>query len=163
MVFVVKVPPGKAFVVERLGKYHRTLSTGTHLLAPAADAVRTKVDLSEHSVDFPPQPAITADNTVITVATAITYRVADPVKVTYEIANFLLAIEQLTITVLRNRIGSMTARQAIDGRGLLSEELLTDLAETERWGVKVSRAEIRSITSPESAPDRYEWVYTDLP
>jgi regulator of protease activity HflC (stomatin/prohibitin superfamily) len=163
MALVVKVPPGKAFVVERLGKYHRTLGTGTHLLTPVVDVVRAKVDLSEHSFDFPPQPAITADNTVTTVAAAIAFRVADPVKATYEIANFLLAIEQLTITVLRNRIGSMTAQEAIDGRAVLSEELLTALSEAERWGVEVSRAEITSITSPESAPDRYEWVYTDLP
>lgn len=163
MALVVKVPPGKAVVVERLGKYHRTLGTGRHLLAPVVDVVRTKVDLGEHSVDFPPQPAITADNTVTTVVTAITFRVADPVKATYEINNFLLAVEQLAITVLRDRIGSMTAEQAIEGRAMLSEELLTALAEAERWGVKVSRAEITSVTSPDSAPDRYEWVYTDLP
>jgi regulator of protease activity HflC (stomatin/prohibitin superfamily) len=163
LALVVKVLPGQVFVVERLGKYHRTLAAGTHLLAPVVDVVRTKVDLSEHSADFPPQPAITADNTVTTVATAVTFRVADPVKVTYEIANFLLAIEMLTITVLRDRIGSMTAQQAIDGRAVLSGELLTALAEAERWGVKVSRAEITSITMAEPAPDRYEWVYTDLP
>jgi len=160
---VVKVAPGRAFVVERLGRYHRTLGTGTHLLIPVLDAVRTKVDLSEHSVDLSPQPVITADNIVTTVATAITFRVVDPVKATYEIANFLLAIEQLAITVLRNLMGSMTAQQAIDGRAALSGELLTALAETERWGVQVSRAEVTSITTPASAPDRYEWVYTDLP
>jgi regulator of protease activity HflC (stomatin/prohibitin superfamily) len=156
MALVVKVPPGQAFVVERLGRYLRTLEAGTHMLVPVVDAVRTKVDLGDRSVEFAPQPVITADNVVTTVVTAIRFRVDDPVKATYEIADFLGAVEMLTVTALRNRIGSLSARQAIDDRAVLSEELLGDLAEAEQWGVKVSRAQIISITVVGSGPGHHE-------
>src|SRR6476659_2665707 len=91
-------------VVERLGKYHRTLQPGLNILVPFVDAVRTKVDLREQVVSFPPQPVITSDNLGLSIDTVLYFKVVDPVKSTYEIANFLQAIEQLTVTTLRNVI-----------------------------------------------------------
>ncbi|NUT37047.1 MAG: SPFH/Band 7/PHB domain protein, partial [Hamadaea sp.] len=95
---VRQVPQQRNDVVERLGKYHRTLTPGLNFLVPFIDAVRTKVDLREQVVSFPPQPVITSDNLVVSIDTVLYFKVVDPVKATYEIANFLQAIEQLTVT-----------------------------------------------------------------
>ncbi|NUT23595.1 MAG: SPFH/Band 7/PHB domain protein, partial [Hamadaea sp.] len=95
---VRQVPQQRNDVVERLGKYHRTLTPGLNILVPFIDAVRTKVDLREQVVSFPPQPVITSDNLVVSIDTVLYFKVVDPVKATYEIANFLQAIEQLTVT-----------------------------------------------------------------
>ena len=101
-------------VVERLGRYHRTLKPGLNLLVPFIDSVRTKVDMREQVVSFPPQPVITADNLVVSIDTVLYFKVVDPVRATYEIANFLQAIEQLTVTTLRNVIGSMDMETRAD-------------------------------------------------
>src|SRR3954447_13945445 len=100
------VPQQRMDVVERLGKYKRTLSPGLNLLVPFVDSVRSKVDMREQVVSFPPQPVITSDNLVVSIDTVLYFKVVDPVRATYEISNFLQAIEQLTVTTLRNVIGS---------------------------------------------------------
>ena len=151
------VPQQRMDVVERLGKYHRTLSPGLNMLVPMVDAVRTKVDMREAVQSFPPQPVITSDNLVVSIDTVLYYRVIDPVRVTYEIANFLQAIEQLTVTTLRNVIGSMDLERALTSRDEINRHLSGVLDETTgRWGIKVTRVEIKAIEPPPSIRDSME-------
>src|SRR5437764_11023778 len=117
-------------VVERLGKYQRTLKPGLNLLMPFIDAVRTKVDMREQVVSFPPQPVITSDNLVVSIDTVLYFKVVDPVRATYEIANFLQAIEQLTVTTLRNVIGSLDLEKALTSRDEINRQLSGDLEQT---------------------------------
>jgi regulator of protease activity HflC (stomatin/prohibitin superfamily) len=154
---VRQVPQQRNDVVERLGKYHRTLAPGLNILVPFVDAVRTKVDLREQVVSFPPQPVITSDNLVVSIDTVLYFKVVDPVKATYEIANFLQAIEQLTVTTLRNVIGSMDLERALTSREEVNRHLSVVLDETTgRWGVKVTRVEIKAIEPPPSIRDSME-------
>jgi regulator of protease activity HflC (stomatin/prohibitin superfamily) len=151
------VPQQRNDVVERLGKYNRTLTPGLNILVPFVDAVRTKVDLRENVVSFPPQPVITSDNLVVSIDTVLYFKVVDPVRATYEIANFLQAIEQLTVTTLRNVIGSMDLERALTSREEVNGHLSTVLDETTgRWGVKVTRVEIKAIEPPASIRDSME-------
>jgi regulator of protease activity HflC (stomatin/prohibitin superfamily) len=151
------VPQQRMDVVERLGKYHRTLTPGLNLLMPFLDSVRTKVDMREQVVSFPPQPVITSDNLVVSIDTVLYFRVQDPVRATYEIANFLQAIEQLTVTTLRNVIGSMDLERALTSRDEINRHLSGVLDETTgRWGIKVTRVEIKAIEPPPSIRDSME-------
>jgi regulator of protease activity HflC (stomatin/prohibitin superfamily) len=151
------VPQQRMDVVERLGKYQRTLKPGLNLLAPFIDAVRTKVDMREQVVSFPPQPVITSDNLVVSIDTVLYFKVVDPVRATYEIANFLQAIEQLTVTTLRNVIGSMDLEKALTSRDEINRHLSGVLDETTgRWGIKVTRVEIKAIEPPPSIRDSME-------
>ncbi|WP_373313889.1 SPFH domain-containing protein [Planosporangium flavigriseum] len=151
------VPQQRMDVVERLGKYHRTLTPGLNLLVPFIDAVRTKVDMREQVVSFPPQPVITSDNLVVSIDTVLYFKVVDPVRATYEIANFLQAIEQLTVTTLRNVIGSMDLEKALTSRDEINRHLSGVLDETTgRWGIKVTRVEIKAIEPPPSIRDSME-------
>jgi regulator of protease activity HflC (stomatin/prohibitin superfamily) len=151
------VPQQRMDVVERLGKYKRTLSPGLNILVPFVDAVRTKVDMREQVVSFPPQPVITSDNLVVSIDTVLYFRVVDPVRATYEIANFLQAIEQLTVTTLRNVIGSLDLERALTSREEINRHLSGVLDETTgRWGIKVTRVEIKAIEPPPSIRDSME-------
>ena len=151
------VPQQRHDVVERLGKYKRTLSPGLNLLVPFVDSVRTKVDMRENVVSFPPQPVITSDNLVVSIDTVLYFKVVDPVRATYEIANFLQAIEQLTVTTLRNVIGSLDLERALTSREEINRHLSGVLDETTgRWGVKVTRVEIKAIEPPPSIRDSME-------
>src|SRR5690349_11061294 len=151
------VPQQRHDVVERLGKYKRTLSPGLNLLVPFIDTVRTKVDMRENVVSFPPQPVITSDNLVVSIDTVLYFKVVDPVRATYEIANFLQAIEQLTVTTLRNVIGSLDLERALTSREEINRHLSGVLDETTgRWGVKVTRVEIKAIEPPPSIRDSME-------
>jgi regulator of protease activity HflC (stomatin/prohibitin superfamily) len=151
------VPQQRMDVVERLGKYKRTLNPGLNLLVPFIDAVRTKVDMREQVVSFPPQPVITSDNLVVSIDTVLYFKVVDPVRATYEIANFLQAIEQLTVTTLRNVIGSLDLERALTSREEINRHLSGVLDETTgRWGVKVTRVEIKAIEPPPSIRDSME-------
>jgi regulator of protease activity HflC (stomatin/prohibitin superfamily) len=151
------VPQQRMDVVERLGKYKRTLNPGLNLLVPFVDAVRTKVDMREQVVSFPPQPVITSDNLVVSIDTVLYFKVVDPVRATYEIANFLQAIEQLTVTTLRNVIGSLDLERALTSREEINRHLSGVLDETTgRWGVKVTRVEIKAIEPPPSIRDSME-------
>ena len=117
------VPQQRQDVVERLGKYKRTLNPGLNLLVPFVDAVRTKVDMREQVVSFPPQPVITSDNLVVSIDTVLYFKVVDSVRATYEISNFLQAIEQLTVTTLRNVIGSLDLERALTSREEINRHL----------------------------------------
>jgi regulator of protease activity HflC (stomatin/prohibitin superfamily) len=151
------VPQQRMDVVERLGRYQRTLKPGLNLLVPFIDAVRTKVDMREQVVSFPPQPVITSDNLVVSIDTVLYFKVVDPVRATYEIANFLQAIEQLTVTTLRNVIGSLDLERALTSREEINRHLSGVLDETTgRWGIKVTRVEIKAIEPPPSIRDSME-------
>jgi regulator of protease activity HflC (stomatin/prohibitin superfamily) len=151
------VPQQRQDVVERLGKYHRTLKPGLNILVPFIDAVRSKVDLREQVQSFPPQPVITSDNLVVQIDTVLYYKVVDPVRATYEIANFIQAIEQLTVTTLRNVIGSLDLERALTSREEVNRHLSGVLDETTgRWGIKVTRVEIKAIEPPPSIRDSME-------
>jgi regulator of protease activity HflC (stomatin/prohibitin superfamily) len=151
------VPQQRMDVVERLGKYQRTLSPGLNLLVPFVDAVRAKVDMREQVVSFPPQPVITSDNLVVSIDTVLYFRVIDPMRATYEISNFLQAIEQLTVTTLRNVIGSLDLERALTSRDQINKHLSSVLDETTgRWGIKVTRVEIKAIEPPPSIRDSME-------
>ncbi len=151
------VPQQRMDVVERLGRYQRTLKPGLNILVPFIDAVRTKVDMREQVVSFPPQPVITSDNLVVSIDTVLYFKVVDPVRATYEIANFLQAIEQLTVTTLRNVIGSLDLERALTSREEINRHLSGVLDETTgRWGIKVTRVEIKAIEPPASIRDSME-------
>lgn len=154
---VRQVPQQRNDVVERLGKYHRTLKPGLNFLIPIFDKVRTKVDLREQVVNFPPQPVITSDNLVVSIDTVLYFKVVDAQAATYEIANFLQAIEQLTVTTLRNVIGSMDLERGLTSREQVNSHLSQKLDETTgQWGVKVTRVEIKAIEPPPSIRDSME-------
>ncbi len=151
------VPQQRMDVVERLGRYKRTLAPGLNLLIPFIDAVRSKVDMREQVVSFPPQPVITSDNLVVSIDTVLYFKVVDPVRATYEISNFLQAIEQLTVTTLRNVIGSLDLERALTSREEINRHLSSVLDETTgRWGIKVTRVEIKAIEPPASIRDSME-------
>ncbi|MDT4949146.1 MAG: hypothetical protein QOJ37_1741, partial [Pseudonocardiales bacterium] len=151
------VPQARAYPVERLGSYDRTLSAGFNTLLPGIDRVRARVDLREQVVSFEPQPVITEDNLVVHIDTVLYFQVTDPRAATYEIANYLQAIEQLTVTTLRNVIGgldlerTLTSREEINGqlRGVLDEA-------TGKWGIRVNRVELKAIDPPKSIIDAME-------
>ena len=151
------VPQASVFVIERLGKYSRTLEPGIHLLVPVVDNVRSKMDIREQVVGFPPQAVITKDNLVVGIDSVIYYSITDPAAAQYKIENVVVAIEQLVVTTLRNVVGGMQLEEALTGRDHINERLATVLDEaTGKWGVKVNRVEIRGIEPPPTIRDAME-------
>lgn len=145
------VPQAVSFIVERLGRYQSTLYAGLHFLIPFVDRVRASVDLREQVVSFAPQPVITSDNLVVSIDTVIFFQVTDPKAATYEIANYIQGIEQLTVTTLRNVIGSMDLEQTLTSRDQINGQLRGVLDEaTGRWGIRVNRVELKAIDPPQS-------------
>jgi regulator of protease activity HflC (stomatin/prohibitin superfamily) len=151
------VPQAKAGVVERLGRFQRTLDPGLALLVPFVDRMRPLIDLREQVVSFPPQPTITEDNLVVAIDTVIYFTVTDPKAATYEVANPLQAIEQLTVTTLRNVIGGMTLEETLTSRDTINSQLRAVLDEaTGRWGIRVNRVELKSIEPPRTVQEAME-------
>ncbi len=151
------VPQARAGIVERFGKYRTTLSAGLNILTPFVDRVRYVIDLREQVVSFPPQPVITEDNLVVSIDTVIYFQVTNPVAATYEIANYIQAIEQLTMTTLRNITGGMDLEQALTSRDDINSALRGVLDEaTGRWGIRVNRVELKGIDPPPSIKDSME-------
>ena len=151
------IPQATAGVVERLGRFHKVLNAGVNLVFPFIDVIRRTVDLREQVVDFQPQSVITEDNLVVSIDTVIYYQVTDPKSATYEINNFVIGIEQLTVTTLRNVVGSLDLEEALTSRETINKALRTVLDEaTDKWGVRVNRVEIRDIVPPESVRDSME-------
>jgi regulator of protease activity HflC (stomatin/prohibitin superfamily) len=143
------VPQARAGIVERLGRYQRTLDAGLALLIPFIDRVRPLIDLREQVVSFEPQPVITEDNLVVHIDTVIYFQVTDAKAATYEIADYIAAIEQLTVTTLRNVIGGMTLEQTLTSRDEINTTLRGVLDEaTGKWGIRVNRVELKSIEPP---------------
>ena len=151
------VNQGYTYVVERLGRYHKTLTPGLHFLFPFVDSIRERIDMREQVVPFPPQPVITSDNINVSIDTVIYYQVTNPIAATYEIADPMAAIEQLAVTTLRNIIGTMDMEQALTGRDQINGQLRGQLDEaTGRWGIRVSRVELKAIDPPRSVQGAME-------
>jgi regulator of protease activity HflC (stomatin/prohibitin superfamily) len=151
------IPQARAGVVERLGRYQRTLDPGLALLIPFFDRLRPLIDLREQVVSFPPQPVITEDNLVVNIDSVIYFQVTDPRAATYEIANYIAAIEQLTVTTLRNVIGGMTLEQTLTSRDQINAELRGVLDEaTGKWGIRVNRVELKAIDPPATIQEAME-------
>ena len=151
------VPQARAGIVERLGRYHRTLDAGLALVVPYVDRVKPLLDLRETVVSFPPQPVITEDNLTIQIDTVIYFQVTDPKAATYEIADYLSAIEQLTTTTLRNVIGGMNLEETLTSRDQVSTALRVVLDEaTGKWGIRVNRVELKAVDPPPSIQEAME-------
>ena len=154
---IVIVNQASTAIVERFGRFQRTLNPGLSILVPFVDRIRVRVDMREQVASFPPQPVITEDNLVVSIDTVVYFQVTDPKAATYEISSYILGIEQLTVTTLRNVIGSMdleetlTSRDAINGqlRGVLDEA-------TGKWGIRVNRVELKAIDPPPSVQESME-------
>jgi len=151
------IPQARAGVVERLGRYSRTLTPGLTIVVPFMDRVKPLIDLRERVVSFPPQPVITEDNVSVGIDSVLYFTVTDAKSVTYEVANPLQAIEQLTVTTLRNIIGGMTLEQTLTSRDNINAELRKVLDEaTGRWGIRVNRVELKSIDPPGTIQEAME-------
>jgi regulator of protease activity HflC (stomatin/prohibitin superfamily) len=151
------IPQARAGVVERLGRYSRTLNPGLTIVIPFIDRIRDIVDLREQVVSFDPQPVITEDNLVVNIDTVIYFQVTDPKAATYEISNYIQAIEQLTVTTLRNVIGGFDLEDALTSRDQVNGQLRGVLDEaTGKWGIRVNRVELKAIDPPGTIKDAME-------
>src|SRR6184192_3425870 len=151
------IPQARAGVVERLGRYSRTLSPGLAIVVPFVDRIRDMIDLREQVVSFDPQPVITEDNLVVSIDTVIYFQVTDAKAATYEIANYIQGIEQLTVTTLRNVIGGMALEKTLTSRDEINNQLRGVLDEaTGKWGIRVNRVELKAIDPPDSIKDTME-------
>lgn len=151
------IPQARAGIVERLGKYHKTLEPGLNLIVPGIDRLRPLVDLREKVVSFPPQPVITEDNLVVSIDTVIYFQVTNPKAATYEIENYIQGIEQLVVTTLRNSVGGLDLEKALTSRDHINAILRGVLDEaTSKWGVRVNRVEIKAIEPPPSVQESME-------
>jgi regulator of protease activity HflC (stomatin/prohibitin superfamily) len=143
------IPQARAGVLERLGRYSRTLEPGLNVVVPFVDRVRPLIDLREQVVNFKPQPVITQDNVVVAIETVLYFTINDPRAATYEIASPLQAIEQLTVTTLRNVIGGITLEESLTSRENVNTQLRGVLDEaTGKWGIRINRVEIKSVDPP---------------
>src|SRR5919202_656331 len=151
------IPQARAGVVERLGRYSRTLTPGLTIVVPFIDKVKPLIDLREQVVSFAPQPVITEDNVTVHIDSVLYFTITDPKSVTYEVANPLQAIEQLTVTTLRNVIGGMTLEETLTSRDQINTALRVVLDEaTGKWGIRVNRVEIKAIDPPGSIQEAME-------
>jgi regulator of protease activity HflC (stomatin/prohibitin superfamily) len=151
------VPQARAGVIERLGRYNRTLTPGLAIVVPFIDRLRPLIDLREQVVSFQPQPVITEDNLVVNIDTVLYFQVTDPKAATYEIANYIQGIEQLTVTTLRNVIGGLALEKTLTSRDEINNQLRGVLDEaTGKWGIRVNRVELKAIDPPGSIKDTME-------
>lgn len=151
------IPQAQAAVIERLGRYHKTNNAGLVWLAPFLDRIRARIDLREQVVSFPPQPVITEDNLTVSIDTVVYFQVTDPRAAVYEIANYIIAVEQLTTTTLRNLVGSMDLEATLTSRDRINSRLRGVLDEaTGKWGIRVARVELKAIDPPMSIQDSME-------
>lgn len=151
------IPQAEAAVIERLGRYTRTVSGQLTFLVPFVDRIRAKVDLRERVVSFPPQPVITKDNLTVSIDTVVYFQVTNPQSAVYEINNYIVGVEQLTTTTLRNVVGGMTLEETLTSRDSINGQLRVVLDEaTGRWGLRVARVELKSIDPPPSIQESME-------
>ncbi|MET0758321.1 MAG: SPFH domain-containing protein [Mycobacterium sp.] len=154
---VALIPQAEAAVIERLGRYNKTVSGQLTLLLPFIDKIRARVDLRERVVSFPPQPVITEDNLTLHIDTVVYFQVTNPQAAVYQISNYLVGVEQLTTTTLRNVVGGMTLEQTLTSRDQINGQLRGVLDEaTGRWGLRVARVELRAIDPPPSIQESME-------
>ncbi|GAA4838107.1 SPFH domain-containing protein [Garicola koreensis] len=151
------IPQARAGIVERLGKYQRTQGPGLTLLVPFIDRLLPLLDMREQVVSFPPQPVITEDNLVVSIDTVVYFQITDPKAASYEIQNYIVAVEQLTTTTLRNVVGGMNLEEALTSRDQINSMLRGELDKvTGRWGIRVARVELKAIDPPHSIQDSME-------
>jgi regulator of protease activity HflC (stomatin/prohibitin superfamily) len=151
------VPQARAGVVERLGRYNRTLDPGLALVIPFVDRVKPLLDLREQVVSFPPQSVITEDNLVVNIDTVVYYQVTDAKAATYEIADYIGGIEQLVVTTLRNVIGGLTLEETLTSRDEINQKLRGILDDaTGKWGIRVNRVELKAIEPPGTIKEAME-------
>src|ERR1700755_803257 len=154
---IALIPQAEAAVIERLGRYSKTVSGQLTLLLPFIDKIRARVDLRERVVSFPPQPVITEDNLTVNIDTVVYFQVTNPQAAVYQISNYIVGVEQLTTTTLRNVVGGMTLEQTLTSRDQINAQLRGVLDEaTGHWGLRVARVELRSIDPPPSIQDSME-------
>jgi regulator of protease activity HflC (stomatin/prohibitin superfamily) len=154
---VLVIPQAQAAVIERLGRYRTTAEPGPKLLMPFLDRVRARIDLREQVVSFPPQPVITQDNLTVSIDTVVYFQVTDPRAAVYEISNYIVGVEQLTTTTLRNLVGGMSLEETLTSRDQINNQLRGVLDEaTGRWGIRVARVELKAIDPPPSIQDSME-------
>ncbi len=151
------IPQAQAAVIERLGRFQKASPAGLVWLVPFLDRIRARIDLREQVVSFPPQPVITEDNLTVSIDTVVYFQVTDPRSAVYEIANYIVAVEQLTTTTLRNVVGGMTLEQTLTSRDSINGQLRGVLDDaTGKWGIRVARVELKSIDPPPSIQEAME-------
>ena len=151
------VPQSRAYVVERLGAYYKTLGTGLHYKVPIIDRISNNITLKEIVKDFAPQPVITKDNVTMQIDTVVYYQITDPKLYTYGVENPINAIENLTATTLRNIIGDLELDQTLTSRDIINSKMRSILDEaTDSWGIKVNRVEVKNILPPRDIQDAME-------
>ena len=151
------IPQAQAAVIERLGRYQKTLTPGLAFLVPFIDRIRARIDLREQVVSFPPQPVITQDNLTVNIDTVVYYQVLDPKAAVYEISNYITGVEQITITTLRNVVGGMSLEGTLTSRDEINDKLRGELDKaTGGWGIRVGRVEIKAIDPPPSIQEAME-------
>lgn len=151
------IPQSRAFVVERLGAYHRTMQTGLHYIFPFIERVSNNVSLKEIVKDFAPQPVITKDNVTMQIDTVVYFQITDPKLYSYGVENPINAIENLTATTLRNIIGELELDETLTSRDVINTKMRSILDEaTDPWGVKVNRVEVKNILPPRDIQESME-------
>ncbi len=151
------IPQAQAGIIERLGRYNRTLDPGLTIIVPFIDRLRPLIDLREQVVSFAPQPVITSDNLVVSIDSVIYFQVTDAKAATYEIQSYLQGVEQLTVTTLRNVVGSLDLEQTLTSRDNINAQLRGVLDEaTGKWGIRVNRVELKAIDPPASVQQSME-------
>ncbi|MFI5663526.1 SPFH domain-containing protein [Streptomyces sp. NPDC051684] len=151
------VPQARRYNIERFGRYRRTLQPGLNLVVPVADRVNTKLDVREQVYSSDPRPVITEDNLVVNIDTVLYYQITDPRAAAYEVSDYLQAIDQLTVTTLRNVIGSMDLEETLTSREEINTRLRTVLDDaTGKWGIRVNRVEIKAIDPPNTIKEAME-------
>lgn len=151
------VPQARRYNIERFGRYRRTLQPGLNLVVPVADRINTKLDVREQVYSSDPRPVITEDNLVVNIDTVLYYQITDPRAAAYEVADYLQAIDQLTVTTLRNVIGSMDLEGTLTGREEINAQLRAVLDDaTGKWGIRVNRVEIKAIDPPTTIKEAME-------
>lgn len=151
------VPQAKVYVIERLGSYHTTWSTGLHFKVPFMDKIRAKVSMKEHVIDFPPQPVITKDNVTMQIDTVVFFQITDAKLYTYGVERPISAIENLSATTLRNIIGDLELDHTLTSRDVINIKITTILDEaSDKWGIKVNRVEVKNIVPPREIQDAME-------
>ncbi|MDI2027985.1 SPFH domain-containing protein [Saccharopolyspora sp. TS4A08] len=154
---VMVVPQAQSAVIERLGRFRTVAQPGLNMLVPFFDRVRARIDLREQVVSFPPQPVITQDNLTVSIDTVVYFQVTDARAAVYEISNYIVAVEQLTTTTLRNVVGAMSLEETLTSRDAINTQLRGVLdTETGRWGIRVARVELKAIDPPPSIKDSME-------
>ncbi|ATV80657.1 Hypothetical protein BFF97_01928 [Corynebacterium pseudotuberculosis] len=154
---IVIIPQGEAAVIERLGRYTKTISGGVSLLVPFIDRVRAKVDTRERVVSFPPQAVITQDNLTVAIDTVVTFQINDAARAIYGVDNYIVGVEQISVATLRDVVGGMTLEETLTSREVINRRLRGELdAATTKWGLRISRVELKAIDPPPSIQQSME-------